>query len=250
MGSGVRSESGWLPAQPAPLGRSTEGLNCATHAGLGAVARCLRCGQLLCPACRESVSGRHYCAAHAGEARALGRAQAVPVAWSRDDLADVWTRAIAMGIDATALLFGWATVCLVVLWLISVAAVNWFCTFAGVTLVLLVAAYFTLLVGRYGQTIGQSMLGLRVLGTDGLPVPYGRAFLRCLGSALCVATALAGFLLAAYDGNKQGLHDKLANTVVVGPRLPVATKVWGSLLLAGVMAATVAALTPLLSLTC
>jgi uncharacterized RDD family membrane protein YckC len=243
MGMNAQLRGSWATLRSAA--QAPAGPTCATHADSRAVARCLTCAAALCDACHVTIEGRDYCAAHGREARALH-----PVAWSRDDLADAWTRAIAAGIDVTAILIGWAAVCLVVLWLVPAAAVNWFCTFAGISLGLLAVAYFTLLVGRYGQTIGQGMLGLQVLGADGLPVSYGRALVRCLGGALGVATAFTGFLLAAYDGDKQGLHDKLAGTVVLGASLPAATKVRGSLVLMLVMGATVAALTPLLSLAC
>ncbi len=81
---------------------------------------------------------------------------------------------------------------------------------------LLQAAYFTFLTWRYGQTLGKKALNLRVVTTDYEPLSFGKVFLReVIGKFVSTAILLIGFLWAAWDENKQAVHDKLAGTYVV-----------------------------------
>jgi uncharacterized RDD family membrane protein YckC len=76
------------------------------------------------------------------------------------------------------------------------------------------AAYFTYFHGSIGQTPGKIVLKLRVVGTAGKKLTYGIAFLRWIGSLISSLAFFLGFLWAAFDGRKQGWHDKIAGTVV------------------------------------
>jgi uncharacterized RDD family membrane protein YckC len=80
-------------------------------------------------------------------------------------------------------------------------------------------AYFTVcwssLAG--GQTLGMRLLKLRVVGTDGRPISFGRAALRWLGMVISAVVVLLGLLWVAFDSRKQGWHDKIANTYVLMP---------------------------------
>ena len=77
-------------------------------------------------------------------------------------------------------------------------------------------------IGRYGQTLGKRVFGLRVLRTDSSRVSYGRAFLRWIGY-LCSTLILGfGYLMIGWTKRKQGLHDKLAKTsVFIDPEDPL-----------------------------
>ena len=76
--------------------------------------------------------------------------------------------------------------------------------------------YFTLFTGEGGQTLGKMVLGIRVQGTDGSPVGYGRAFVRTLGYIVSFFfTTFLGFLWVLWDRKKQAWHDKIAGTEVV-----------------------------------
>ena len=86
------------------------------------------------------------------------------------------------------------------------------CQIAGLTAT---AAYFTILHGQEGQTIGKSLLGLEVRTLAGEPLGYGRALVRCLGYGLSAASFGLGFLWVALNPGKRGWHDLLAGTVVV-----------------------------------
>ena len=75
--------------------------------------------------------------------------------------------------------------------------------------------YYVFLHGAYGQTFGKMAFRIRVINEDGSALGYGRAFLRWLAYFLCDMTFFLGYLLAAVDKRKQGLHDKVCGTLVV-----------------------------------
>ena len=75
--------------------------------------------------------------------------------------------------------------------------------------------YYVFLHGAYGQTFGKMAVRIRVLSEDGSRIDYRRAFLRWLGYLLCDLTLDIGYLWAAFDPRKQGLHDKVCRTIVV-----------------------------------
>ncbi|HTP25298.1 MAG TPA: RDD family protein, partial [Anaeromyxobacteraceae bacterium] len=75
--------------------------------------------------------------------------------------------------------------------------------------------YFTMFIGMGGQTPGKMLLGLKVVRTDGEAVGFGRALVRWLGQCLSLLLLGLGFLMVAFSGRKQGLHDKIAGTYVI-----------------------------------
>lgn len=80
-------------------------------------------------------------------------------------------------------------------------------------------AYFTLfLVLLGGQTPGKKLLGCRVIHLNGTPIGWWSAFERFGGYAAGLATGLLGFLEIFWDANRQGVHDRIASTVVVRTR--------------------------------
>ncbi len=82
--------------------------------------------------------------------------------------------------------------------------------------------YFTYFHGTTGQTLGKRMLGMKVVQSTGEPMRAGVAFLRWVGYLLSGLIFYLGFLWIAFDGRKQGWHDKIAGTCVirVGPLQP------------------------------
>ncbi len=66
-----------------------------------------------------------------------------------------------------------------------------------------------------GQTPGMRALGLRVIRTDGTFIGVGRAFLRYIGLALSTLALFIGLIWVAFDKNRQGWHDKIADTYVI-----------------------------------
>ena len=80
--------------------------------------------------------------------------------------------------------------------------------------------YYVYLHAMYGQTFGKMALKIKVVNEDESPLDYRKAFLRWLGYFLCDLTFYIGYLWAAFDPRKQGLHDKVCRTVVVRTDVP------------------------------
>jgi hypothetical protein len=74
-----------------------------------------------------------------------------------------------------------------------------------------------------GQTIGKSLVGVRVVGTDGRLLTVGAALLRYVGYYLSFFTFMLGFIMAGLRRDKRALHDLLAGSRV--ERLPRAARV-------------------------
>jgi uncharacterized RDD family membrane protein YckC len=94
----------------------------------------------------------------------------------------------------------------------------------GILLAIVVAALdLGVLPGLTGLTAGKWAAGLRILRADGTEIGIGRAFLRhFVGYPLSFLTLGLGFLATAFTSRGRGLHDLIANTVVVRERKGVA----------------------------
>ena len=77
-------------------------------------------------------------------------------------------------------------------------------------------AYFPVLEGRFGRTLGKKLLGLRVRSEDGLPASYRQAFLRRLSFYFELLPIEALFM--PLHPKRQRWFDVLAKTVVVRER--------------------------------
>jgi len=83
----------------------------------------------------------------------------------------------------------------------------------GTTISLGYAVFFT---GYCGQTPGKMALRIKVVCTDGSHLTYGRAAKReILGKFVSSILLGIGYLMVAFDQQKQGLHDKIADTYVI-----------------------------------
>ena len=87
----------------------------------------------------------------------------------------------------------------------------------GILLAVVVAALnLGVLPGLTGFTMGKWAAGLRILRNDGSAVGIGRAFLRhFVGYPLSFIMLGFGFLIAALTSRGRGLHDLIADTIVV-----------------------------------
>ena len=81
--------------------------------------------------------------------------------------------------------------------------------------ILLNGSYETYLVGRYGATVGKLCCGIRVVNEDGQPISYLRAAGRFLAKIPSALILCIGFLMAAFDSQKRGLHDHMCRTRVI-----------------------------------
>jgi hypothetical protein len=78
------------------------------------------------------------------------------------------------------------------------------------------AVYFTGFLSMLrGQTPGKRVMGLRVIRLDNKPLGWWISFERFGGYAASFSVGLLGFLQILWDRNRQGLHDKACETVVV-----------------------------------
>jgi uncharacterized RDD family membrane protein YckC len=75
--------------------------------------------------------------------------------------------------------------------------------------------YFIWFHGSVGQTPGKMILGLRIIQASGDDMSFGAAFLRWVGTLVSGLFLSLGYLWIAFDGKKQGWHDKIAATLVI-----------------------------------
>jgi uncharacterized RDD family membrane protein YckC len=75
--------------------------------------------------------------------------------------------------------------------------------------------YETVLIWKYGATLGKLVCQIEVVTAEGRTISYalsvGRYFAKILNSFTC----LIGYIIAAFDEEKRGLHDRLCNTRVI-----------------------------------
>ena len=81
--------------------------------------------------------------------------------------------------------------------------------------------YFTLFWTWRGQTPGKMLIRVKVVRTNGEALSFERAALRFLGIIICFLTIYIGFIIVAFNIQKRGLHDTIADTCVIklGARL-------------------------------
>ena len=88
---------------------------------------------------------------------------------------------------------------------------------SGSTSIVISLIYFTILWSRVGagRSLGMRILGLRVVDLNGELLGLRGAFIRALGLWLSFAVCFLGVIWVAFDGRRQGWHDKLAGSLVV-----------------------------------
>ncbi len=84
------------------------------------------------------------------------------------------------------------------------------------------ALYFSVFTAWWrGQTPGKKLAGIRAVRLDGKPFTLWTAFERYGGYGAGFATGLLGFAQVYWDRNRQAIHDKISETVVISGDLPV-----------------------------
>ena len=152
-----------------------------------------------------------------------GRAAYAAVALPADlPKAGFWVRVLACGLDSLIL----GAVQFVIGLVLSLAGgaagdfegggsfvlfmITWLCS------VVISITYYVFFTGYNGQTPGKMALRIQVVRSDGSPMSYGRAFLREIPAKFLSALILGiGYLMVAFDRQKQGLHDRIAGTYVI-----------------------------------
>jgi uncharacterized RDD family membrane protein YckC len=69
-------------------------------------------------------------------------------------------------------------------------------------------------------TVGKKILGLRVTDMDGRAIGFGKATGRHFGKMISGLILGIGFIMIAFTERKQGLHDLMANTLVLRGGMP------------------------------
>jgi len=77
------------------------------------------------------------------------------------------------------------------------------------------SAYFVILHGYSGKTIGKMLLGIRLITEQGNTVGFWESFVRWIGYYISIAFLFIGFIWSIFDSRSQSWHDKIAGTYVV-----------------------------------
>ena len=76
--------------------------------------------------------------------------------------------------------------------------------------------YYSIQESSYKKaSIGKIITGLIVVDLYGNRITFFRATIRFLSKILTLLTVLIGFFIAAFNGQKQALHDLFSDTIVV-----------------------------------
>lgn len=135
--------------------------------------------------------------------------------------AGFWIRVLAYIIDSVLLITVQTVLTLLInmtIGMLGIAtdgdpAINTVIWLFGAVLSISYAVFFT---GYCGQTPGKMALRIKVIRTDGSQPSYGRAALREVPGKFISSVLLGiGYLMVAFDAQKQGLHDKIADTYVI-----------------------------------
>ncbi len=85
----------------------------------------------------------------------------------------------------------------------------------NITGILITWLYFTISESSIWQaTLGKKLLGLRVTDEEGNRISFGRANGRYWAKILSGLLLCIGYIMVAFTEKKQGLHDKIACTLV------------------------------------
>jgi uncharacterized RDD family membrane protein YckC len=76
-------------------------------------------------------------------------------------------------------------------------------------------AYYVVLIGWKGATLGKMAVKVKVVRPDGSPVNFGVAFLRYIGTFISGIILGIGYFIAFNDAEKRTLHDRIAGTRVI-----------------------------------
>jgi uncharacterized RDD family membrane protein YckC len=116
-----------------------------------------------------------------------------------------WLRVVAYFLDAILLVIAQVILMQVVKNEAAAQGVNFLLTWF----------YFAGLESMAGATLGKMVLGLSVTDEQGNNISFLRATGRYFAKIISALILCVGYLMVAWDGRKQGLHDKIAGTLVV-----------------------------------
>ncbi|WP_410509221.1 RDD family protein [Methanosarcina hadiensis] len=89
-------------------------------------------------------------------------------------------------------------------------------TFAYILIILLFWLYFACQDSSVIQgTIGKQAMNISITDLKGNRISFARATERLAGKILATLPLFAGFLPVFFNGKRQGIHDKIAKTLVI-----------------------------------
>ena len=80
---------------------------------------------------------------------------------------------------------------------------------------ILLIAYRTYFVGKFGQTPGKMITKIKIIKSNKSKLTYSEAFFREFIAKIVSQLSIIGFPWAIFDNRNQAFHDKMADTLVI-----------------------------------
>ncbi len=84
-----------------------------------------------------------------------------------------------------------------------------------ITIIIGAGYHIGMWVKNDGMTFGKKIMGIKVIQTNGQAIDIKTGVIRYIGYIVSGMVLGIGFIWVAFDKNKQGWHDKIANTFVI-----------------------------------
>ena len=75
--------------------------------------------------------------------------------------------------------------------------------------------YEIIMVGKKGATLGKMVIGAKIVKDNGDEIDMNSSAIRFAGKIVNNFTIYIGYIMVAFTGKKQGLHDMMAQTYVI-----------------------------------
>ena len=128
--------------------------------------------------------------------------------------AGFWIRAVALGLDLVVFALVQLSFELIATAMVGPSVENGARPPVAPFTLLFTAAYATVMHAVTGNTIGKSVVGIRVVAADGAPLAVGPSFLRYLAYFISLIPLGFGYLVAGLRRDKRALHDLIAGSRV------------------------------------
>ena len=127
-----------------------------------------------------------------------------------------WARVLALILDCiivTAPLF-------LVYLIIFIFSTNEVITILTISIVSIIVypVYEIIMVGKKGATLGKMVIRAKIVKANGEEIDMSSSALRFVGKIVSSLTLYIGYIMVAFTGKKQGLHDMIAKTYVIYKR--------------------------------
>ncbi|HYR85744.1 MAG TPA: RDD family protein [Terriglobia bacterium] len=186
-----------------------------------AVAKCAECGSFFAP--DDMIRhGNVFVCANCKPRFMQKLAEGAEIHTGEMRYAGFWLRLAGVLLDGIILLVANSALQLIVVYALSQSffttpdssAVILFLVLYLIQLAISIS-YETILIGKYGATVGKMACKIKVITADGGRVSYLRAVARYFAKFLSGIILLIGYIMAAFDPEKRAMHDRICNTRVV-----------------------------------